>query len=424
MRKRHIVLLLLALLGIVTFLDRLAIAVAGPRMQTELGIPPHQWGWVLGAFVLAYGIFEIPSGAMGDRIGQRKVLARIVVWWSAFTALTGTAGGWLSLVVIRFLFGVGEAGAFPNASGVIARWFPAHERARAQGVVFGAARLGGALAPLVAVPLQARLGWRAVFWIFGAVGIVWAAVWWFWYHDDCRRQPGISRRELDEIGAEAAGSRHDTVPWGRLLRSPQLWLIAAMYWCYAAGPWFYFSWFPTYLVRGAGFSEPEMGWLATLPFLLGAAGSLTGGVAGDRLVRRWGLRAGRRRLAVVSLTVAAALAVGLALSRRKAAIIALASLSFGIMDLMLPVAWAVCLDVGARYAGVVTGVMNTAGQGGGFVSTVLFGYIVRATGSYQAPLFLIAGSLAAGATLFSRIDPARPLLVSESQAAPVGRFEQ
>jgi len=159
-RKRHVVLILLALLSIITFVDRLAIAVAGPRIQEELRIPPHLWGWVLGAFVLAYGIFEIPTGAMGDRIGQRKVLARIVLWWSAFTALTGVAYSFAALVIIRFLFGAGEAGAFPNASGVVARWFPVHERARAQGVVFAASRLGGALTPLIVVPLQALLGWR------------------------------------------------------------------------------------------------------------------------------------------------------------------------------------------------------------------------------------------------------------------------
>jgi len=422
LRKRNLVLLLLASLGVITFLDRLAIAVAGPRMQQDLGIPPHLWGWVLGAFVLAYGIFEIPSGALGDRIGRRKVLARIVLWWSAFTALTGAAGGFLSLVVIRFLFGAGEAGAYPNASGVIASWFPAHERARAQGVVWGASRLGGALAPLAAVPLQAALGWRAVFWIFGLVGMIWAAVWWCWYHDDFRQQPGISRRELEEIGATAINAGHAAAPWRRLFGAPQLWLIAAMYWCYAAGPWFYFSWFPTYLVRGAGFSEREMGWLATLPFLLGAAGNVVGGLAGDRLVRRWGLRAGRRRLGVASLSVTALLVSGLALSRSKIVVIALAALGFGIMDLMLPVAWAVCLDVGARYAGLVTGVMNTAGQGGGFVCTVVFGYIVGATGSYQAPLFLIAGLLAASAVLFSRIDPTRPLVPLQAQATALERL--
>lgn len=410
LRKRHVVLALLAALAILTFLDRLAIAVAGPRIQADLNIPPHLWGWVLGSFVLAYGIFEIPTGALGDRMGQRKVLARIVIWWSAFTALTGAARSFAALVLIRFLFGAGEAGAFPNASGVVARWFPVRERARAQGVIFSASRIGGALTPMIVVPLQALVGWRAAFVILGWIGVVWAAVWLAWYRDDCRRQPGISPEELEEIGPPDPGARRHGAPWRQLLGARQLWLIAAMYFCYAAGPWFYFSWFPTYLMYGAGFSEREMGWFATLPFLLGAAGSLAGGIVGDRLVRRRGLRAGRRRIAVRSLLATSLLVVALALSRRKALVVFFSTLGFGIMDLMLPSAWAVCLDVGAAHAGVVTGAMNTAGQAGGFVCTVLFGYVVRATGSYRAPLALVAGMLACGAGLFSRIDPTRPLV--------------
>ena len=145
MKQRHILLVLLALLSVITFLDRLCIAVAGPRMQDELHIPPDRWGWVLGAFILSYALFEIPSGALGDRVGPRSVLTRIVLWWSAFASLTGTVSSFHLLVAVQLLFGMGEAGAYPNMSGVISRWFPVHERARAQGAVWGASRAGGAL---------------------------------------------------------------------------------------------------------------------------------------------------------------------------------------------------------------------------------------------------------------------------------------
>ena len=204
-KKRSIVLILLVLVSVITFLDRLAIAVAGPRMQDELGITPERWGWVLGAFVLAYGLFEIPTGAMGDRIGQRKVLTRIVVWWSVFTFLTGSVSGFVPLLITRFLFGVGEAGAYPNIAGGIARWFPPGERARAQGFIWGASRAGGALAPLLVLPIQEAFGWRASFWIFGAVGLVWAVVWYWWYRDDPAAQPGITDAELREIGTRTGG---------------------------------------------------------------------------------------------------------------------------------------------------------------------------------------------------------------------------
>ena len=133
MKQRQTVLLMLLALAIITFLDRISISVAGPRIQEELKLSPRQWGWVLGAFILAYGLFEAPTGAMGDRLGQRRILTRIVLWWSAFTSLTGAAMNFPVLLATRFLFGMGEAGAYPNISGALAHWFPATERARTQG---------------------------------------------------------------------------------------------------------------------------------------------------------------------------------------------------------------------------------------------------------------------------------------------------
>ena len=170
MKYRHRVLGLLFLLSIITYLDRVCIAVAGPRMQADLEIGPDWWGWVVGVFAISYAAFEIPSGSMGDRIGPRKVLTRIVLWWSAFTTLTGFAANVQMLLPIRFLFGAGEAGAYPNSSCSISRWFPAVERARAHGIVWMASRIGGAISPLLVVPIQARYGWRASFYVFGIPG--------------------------------------------------------------------------------------------------------------------------------------------------------------------------------------------------------------------------------------------------------------
>jgi MFS transporter, ACS family, glucarate transporter len=408
-KKRTIVLILLVLVSIITFLDRLAIAVAGPRMQDELGISPQRWGWVLGAFVLAYGAFEIPTGALGDRAGQRKVLTRIVVWWSLFTGLTGAASGFLPLLAIRFLFGAGEAGAYPNIAGSVARWFPPGERARAQGFVWGASRAGGALAPRIVIPIQDAFGWRASFWAFGLIGLAWAAVWFWWYRDDPADQPGITEEELREIGEKPGGHLPSAIPWALLLRSPQLWLIVAMYSCYAWGSWFYFSWLHTYLVKGRGFTEKEMGLYSALPFVLGVVANVSGGYLCDYLSRRLGLGPGRRLVGTASLAASALLLIAAALTAERMAAVALLALSFGVMDLMLPTAWAICLDVGRPYAGAVTGAMNMAGQFGGFLCTVVFGYVVGRSGSYHSPLFLIAAMLLLSAFLFSRIDPTRPL---------------
>ena len=193
----------------ITFLDRIAIASAGPRIQRALNLSADQWGWVLGAFILSYGLFEIPSGALGDRWGPRPTLTRIVVWWTAFTALTSAAFSFVPLVLIRFLFGAGEAGAYPNMAAVTGRWFPAKARARAQGFIWGASRLGGALSPLLVVPLQIWIGWRQAFVVLGAIGLLWAAAWHIWY-------PATE---------PVTQSSYQAAPYGRLLRAPQLRLI-------------------------------------------------------------------------------------------------------------------------------------------------------------------------------------------------------
>jgi MFS family permease len=406
MNTRWAVLAFLVVLSVITYLDRVCLSVAGVRMQEDLGISRQHWGWVLGVFSLGYGIFEIPTGALGDRLGQRRVLTRIVVWWSAFTSLTGLVSNYYLLLLTRFLFGAGEAGAYPNMAGTIGRWFPPTERARAQGAVWAASRVGGALSPLIVVPLMAALGWRAAFYIFGSIGMVWALLWYTWYRDRPYGQPGAAP---DDAG----------VPWAALFRSRQLWLIMSMAWCYGWGASFYLSWLHTYLEKGRGLSEEEMGHYSALPFVMGALGNLTGGFLGDRLSRRYGLRFGRRLVGSVSLALSAVLILATALTAGKYTGVATLTLGYGVMDCMLPSSWANCLDVGGRYAGVVSGAMNSVVQAGGFISIVLFGYLVDWFGTYDAPLFAIAAMMFVSAILFSRIDPTRPLVPADEGAVCV-----
>jgi ACS family glucarate transporter-like MFS transporter len=412
LKKRHGVLAFLVSLSAITFLDRLAIAVAGPRIQDELQIPPEKWGWVLGAFALAYGIFEIPSGAAGDRLGQRRVLTRIVVWWSVFTAATAAAMGYVQMTATQFLFGAGEAGAYPNVSGVIARWFPPPERGRAQGAVWAASRIGGALSPLLVVPLMRAIGWRYMFCVFSLAGLVWAFLWRGWFHDQPGEQPGIQADELAEIGVAKPVAHRGM--WPGLFRSRQTWLLMGMYWCYVWGSWFYFSWFPTYLVRGAGLSEKQMSVLSALPFLMGCCGNLAGGILTDQLASRYGLKIARCGQATASLAVSSLLILGLAFANGKIMVVVLSSIGFGVLDLMLPAAWSLCLDLGRAHAGVLTGVMNSAGLAGGFVCTVLFGYLVERTGGYRTPLCVVAAMVMLSAILFSRIDPGQAVWKEEA----------
>ena len=404
MRKRHGVLALLCVVGAITFLDRLAIAVAEPGVRGDLGLNASQWGWVLSAYVLANALFEIPSGALGDRRGRRFELTRIAVWWSSFTALTAACRSFWQISASRFLFGVGAAGAYPNAAGVIARWFPKREHARAQGFVWGASRLGGALAPLLLVPLQRAVGWRWMFVALGVVGLAWAVVWAVWFRDDPASMQGISASELEEIAEARVGRGDASIPWARLLALPQLWLITVAYFCYAWGSWFYFGWFTTWLVRGAGFSVEQMGVVASFPFVLGLVGNLVGGALSERLVVRFGRKHTYRWVTATCLVATACLLAAMSVVTAKTGVVVLASLGLGVMDLMLPSAWAMCMSLGGDYGGTATGVMNTAGNLGGWVGAIVFGYVVQLTGSYNAPLRLIAAMVLVAAVLFSRVD--------------------
>jgi MFS family permease len=382
-------------------------------MQRELGLTPEQWGWIVGIFAISYGGLEIPAGALGDRLGQRSVITRIVIWWSVFTALTGSVSRFGVLLAVRFLFGAGEAGAFPNMSGALSRWFPASERAFAQGSIWGASRLGGVLAPLLIVPFMGHFGWRPTFWTLGVVGVVWALVWRSWYYNDPASHPQISDAELREIGSSAHRTLHTRVPWAALLRSRALWMLMLMYSCYGWGSYFYLSWLHTYLVKGRGLTEAEMGIFSTLPFVLGACSNLLGGFLSDRLVRRYGLKNGRRFLGAASLAMGSACVLATALTEGKVLGVLLISVGYGFMDLMLPSAWAMCMDIGGRYAGAVSGAMNSSGHIGGFSCSVLFGYLVQHYGDYELPLLAIAAMLLVGACVFVNIDSSRTITAAE-----------
>jgi MFS family permease len=376
-------------------------------MQTELGISTEHWGWVLSAFIFACGAFEVPMGAWGDRYGHRGVLSRIVAWWSVFACLTGFVSSFPALLAVRFLFGAGEAGAYPNIAGVVGRWFPVSQRARMQGLVWASGRIGSGITPLVVVPIMQAWGWRAAFWIIGSLGFFRVAAWWTWY----RNSPAEDPRASDEERTEAAAPIHAShaIPWRLLAASKQLWLITAMYSLYVWGSYFYFSWLPVYLLRARDFTETEMGQLGALPFFMGACGNLCGGALSDALVRRCGLRNGRRFVGSASLALTAIIFLLVANTHGKWQVIGLLSFGLLVLDFLVPTAWATCLDVGQEHSGAVSGVMSTAGQFGGLACTLVFGYIAGRTGSFDAPLYIISGMVLLSAILFWFVNAGSPI---------------
>ena len=208
-------------LAAVTYLDRVCISDADvtKAIQAELRLSDTQMSFVFSAFTLAYALFEVPTGAWGDRVGPRRVLTRIVVWWSSFTMATATATNFGWLLLVRFLFGAGEAGAFPNVTRTFSRWFPVSERGMAQGIFFAGAHLGGGLTPIAVGFLLGWLPWRGLFVVFGMIGFVWALAWYRWFRDEPSEHPDVSPEELAHIEAgRATGQRHslDRVALGRL----------------------------------------------------------------------------------------------------------------------------------------------------------------------------------------------------------------
>jgi MFS family permease len=407
----------LSLLLIITYLDRVCISVAGPRMQQALHIGPIAWGWVTAIFTISYAAFEIPSGALGDRIGPRRVLTRIVLWWSAFTSLTGVVTGYYPLLAIRFFFGMGEAGAFPNTGAAVARWFPHDERGRAFGISLMASQLGGAIAPLLVVPIQMLYGWRASFFLFGILGVVWSAVWYWWFRDSPAEKAGVSPAELEKTRG-LVPKTHRRLPWKIALRSRNIWATMGVAFCYVYTLYFFQSWFHTYLVKARGFSENDL-LLSSLPFLVGALGNLGGGLASHALVKKLGLVWGRRSIGVVGMGAAALCLAAVALTGHWLAALILLSLTYGGITFQQPTMFAVCLDIGREYAGAVVGAMNTAGQTGSFVGSLAFGYLVDRYGSYQLPFIPMVALLSIGAWLWLKVDPSQALIPIGATAIPV-----
>ena len=407
-RFRTRVLGLLCLLTIITYLDRVCISVAGPRIQEALSISPLRWGWVTGVFTIAYAIFEIPAGALGDRIGPRRVLTRIVLWWSVFTSLTGLVSSYYPLLLTRFLFGMGEAGAFPNISIAIARWFPVHERGRAFGFSLMATQFGGAIAPLLVVPIQIRYGWRASFYVFGILGVVWSAVWYWWFRDTPAEKPHISKVELHETHA-LQGNVHRGLPWSIVLRSTNFWATIGVAFCYVYTLYFFQSWFHTFLVKARGFSENDL-LLSSLPFLVAACANCAGGLASHALVKRVGLTWGRRSIGVAGLAIAGLCAIAVMFTQQRLATLILLSLVYAGITFQQPIMFAACLDIGGEFAGATVGAMNTAAQVGSFVSSLMFGFVVDHYGNYDAPFIPMVVLLLIGAWLWVKVNPAKQLV--------------
>ena len=411
-RVRYQILGLTAFTAFVMYVHRVSIGTAAPAIREEFGFDKVTMGWIFAAFSWGYALFQTPGGWAGDKYGPRRILALSIAWWSIFTIATGTAVSGVWMAVYRFLFGVGQAAGFPVASRSLVRWLPLGQRALGQGVQHAGSRFGAAVTPPLVVVLMAYFGWRWIFYGSGIAGLLWTLLWYRYYSDNPEDHRRINRQELDllrssDSGASADG--HRRVPWNKILRSSDLWSLSLMYFCYGWVLWMYLAWLPTYLVEERGFTQIQMGIAASAPLLAATIANAMGGLFSDALLRRLGdLRRGRLFVALFGFGIAGMGLVPGAIASNAATALACLILALAGLELTVAVSWAICIDIGGEFSGSVSAVMNTLGNLGAAVSSVVVAYL--ATEFSWAVALLVAAGLCIAAGLFAlRIDPRRSL---------------
>jgi sugar phosphate permease len=405
---RHVVLGLTVAAYMITYMDRQVLATTRPAIMEELGISLVAMGWVTFAFRMAYALFQVPGGWLGDTIGARRALTMVVSWWSAFTALTALAWSATSMIVIQVFFGLGEAGAFPIATRSLSRWMRPTERGFAQGITHAGSRLGGAITPpIVALAIVPFFGWRAAFYAFGVLGVVWSALWFFYYRDTPEEHSGVNEAERELIAGGMKRQSKGKVPWGQILSHGNLWVLSVMYFFYNYNLNVYQDWFPTYLRQSKGMTLAQMGIYASLPLMAGVIGDLAGGWFSDIVLHRTGnVNLARRWVAIAGFLLSAAATVPAVLAHDPKVSVACYCVAFFGLEWTVGISWAVTLDIGGDYAGSVSAVMNMLGNIGGAVAATVVTYTAARYG-WNVPFLMTAGLCLIAAVLYLKIDASR-----------------
>ena len=407
-RTRWLVLLLISVMYLICYMDRSNISVAELEIAKQFGLNKSAMGLVLAAFTWAYALGQVPAGWFGDRFGPKKVLTVIMTVWSATAMMTGAAFGFGSLFGARFLLGLGEAGAFPVASRGMQLWFPKVERGRIQGTTHFFSRFAVAITPFIAGSILLAFGWRAIFYIFGSLGILWAIAFNAFYRNLPEEHRGVNRNELARIrGVNEDGSIKPpavtklATPWKQILLSPNMWFISLGYFCFFFGTNFYLTWYPTYLREHLHMSIRSLGIWGSVPLLAGMAGDVVGGSLSDLIFKTTGnAKLGRRVVAAPGFFLAGVFVIPAALTPNTFTSILCLATSFFFLEWVIGPAWAVPMDVGGQFSGTVTGVMNMVGALGGALTAVVYGSLFN-RGLWVAPFLVSAGVMLTGALIWT-----------------------
>jgi ACS family glucarate transporter-like MFS transporter len=373
--RRHLLLLLLFFHTLHTFMDRTCISAAGNSIKSDLRLSDQAMGHVLAIFPISYALLQIPSGWFADTFGPKRALTIVVSFWSMFTALTGAAWNFASLMVVRFFFGAGEAGAFPGAARAIYNWLPASECGLANGIFQSGGRVGAAMAFLILPPLIRAVGWRWTFVINGAVGAIWTTIWILWFRDHPRDHPGVDRAEREYIEQPMEKTAADTeqLPLGATLASSNMFLAMFQYIASNMTLFISLSWLLPYVANRWGSGAVRY---TPIPLLIGACAHWVSGGMVSWLHRRGHHVASMRLPASLGFALGT---IGLLLTTQAAPASALSFILcfsvaiFGVEMTIAP-SWTFCIDLGGRRSGAVSATMNMFGNFGSAASAELFPY--------------------------------------------------
>jgi MFS transporter, ACS family, glucarate transporter len=447
--KRFVVMLFLGSLAFITYFDRVCISRAKDPIMLDLNLTKAQFGLIMGVFWLAYALFELPAGFMGDRYGARSTLSRIVLAWSLFTCLSGSASGFASLLLYRFLFGVGEAGAFPNMARIQSRWLPVATRARASGMIWLMARWGGAFSGvlfgllmtmvssetfrgmLAAIPGLSRVAhaasWRLAFWVSGLIGLIWVITFWMWFRDHPSEKRAVNQPELELITKnappEVRGHTMSRSAWASLLRAPSLWAMGAFYLFGSFGWSFFVSWMPDFFNEFLKVPYEKSEWYTAGPLFFGGLSCIVGGTLSHYLVAR----TGRKRLfravfPMLGATTAAIAMFSLQYVRTPVQATVVLCIAAAAFDFGQAANWATIVDLGGKYAGTAAGFTNLVGSMGQAFQPYIGALIITAFGWNR--LFIVLGlAYLVAAFMWLFIDPTRPFYEAREKGKAHGGFE-
>lgn len=382
-KARNTVLSILSIAWVLSFMDRMAMSVAIPYIASDFHFSPFESGLVMSTFFASYSLSQVPGGLLADMWGVRWVLSIAMLWWSAFTAITGAVATLAQMLTTRFVFGLGE-GVLPGCSfKSIAVWFPRKERARANAVIFATNPLGAAISPLVTVWIMSSWSWRGAFYSLALPGVLISILLWLLVSDRPAESPHVSAKELAEIEGEGDTKKQRAEKKANhlaILRQPIILRYFAILFTFDMTWWGFTTWLPMYLVRARQFSMVQMGVAASLPFFAGTIGCIVGGWLSDKY-----FSSSRRRLIVIAQCASALLLYFTFVATNRTMLIISQTLAGFSLNVFFTAFWALPMNtVPKRFMGVTGGFINMAGQIAAVISPLFIGYLVGlGNGSFE-----------------------------------------